>query len=85
MMSTSLRHAWRSLWRTPVFTITAVFTLLIGIGASELAAAEQADPADLVDRISLRTAEAERAIDRLREKFGRGAVIKGLAFKAEDE
>ena len=58
---------------------------LIGIGASELAAAEQADPADLVDRISLRTAEAERAIDRLREKFGRGAVIKGLAFKAEDE
>lgn len=33
-MPTSLRHAWRSLWRTPVFTITAAFTLVIGVGAS---------------------------------------------------
>lgn len=33
-MPTTLRHAWRSLWRTPVFTITAAFTLGIGIGAS---------------------------------------------------
>ena len=33
-MPTSLRHAWRSLWRTPVFTLTAAFTLIIGIGAS---------------------------------------------------
>ena len=33
-MPTSLRHAWRSLWRTPVFTITAILTLVIGIGAS---------------------------------------------------
>ena len=33
-MPTSLRHAWRSLWRTPVFTITAAFTLIIGVGAS---------------------------------------------------
>src|ERR1044071_8061439 len=33
-MTTSLRHAWRSLWRTPVFTLTAAFTLVIGIGAS---------------------------------------------------
>ena len=32
-MPTSLRHAWRSLWRAPVFTITAVITLVIGIGA----------------------------------------------------
>src|SRR4051812_31239244 len=33
-MPTSFRHAWRSLWRTPVFAITAAFTLVIGIGAS---------------------------------------------------
>jgi predicted permease len=33
-MPTSLRHAWRSLWRTPVFTLTAAFTLVIGIGAA---------------------------------------------------
>jgi putative ABC transport system permease protein len=29
-----LRHAWRSLRRTPAFTVTAVLTLIIGIGAS---------------------------------------------------
>ena len=29
-----LRHAWRSLLRTPVFTITAALTLVIGIAAS---------------------------------------------------
>jgi predicted permease len=29
-----VRHAWRSLRRTPVFTITAALTLVIGIGAS---------------------------------------------------
>ena len=28
-----IRHAWRSLWRTPVFTITAALTLVIGIAA----------------------------------------------------
>lgn len=28
------RHAWRSLRRTPVFTVTAALTLVIGIGAS---------------------------------------------------
>jgi putative ABC transport system permease protein len=33
-MSASLRHAWRSLWRTPVFTVTAILTLLIGVGAT---------------------------------------------------
>jgi len=29
-----IRHAWRSLRRTPVFTVTAALTLVIGIGAS---------------------------------------------------
>lgn len=32
-MPTSIRHAWRSLRRTPVFTAAAGFTLVIGIGA----------------------------------------------------
>jgi DNA polymerase-4 len=44
--------------------------------------ADQADPADLVDR---RTVEAEHAVDRVREKFGHDAVVKGLAFEGGDE
>jgi len=50
---------------------------LIGIGLSALCDADGADFADLIDR---RSAEAEQAIDRLRERFGDEAVIKGLAF-----
>ena len=57
---------------------------LIGIGVSALAGAEDADPADLVDHRGQRTAAAEHAVDRLREKFGRAAVIRGIAF-GEDE
>jgi DNA polymerase-4 len=53
---------------------------LIGIGVSALADADQSDLADLLDR---RTADAERAIDRLRKKFGEEAVIKGLALEEE--
>jgi DNA polymerase-4 len=54
---------------------------LIGIGVSTLCAADGADFADFIDR---RAAEAEQAIDRLREKFGNQAVIKGLAFDTDD-
>ena len=54
---------------------------LIGIGVSALADADGADFADLLDR---RAAEAEQAVDRLREKFGDDAVIKGLALEPDD-
>jgi DNA polymerase-4 len=53
---------------------------LIGIGVSALAVAADADPADLVDRQGERNKAAEQAIDRLRAKFGRLAVVKGLAL-----
>jgi DNA polymerase-4 len=56
---------------------------LIGIGVSALAGREAADPADLVDFEIKRTAAAEQAVDRLRAKFGRDAVVKGLAFEDE--
>jgi DNA polymerase-4 len=36
---------------------------------------------DLIDR---RAAEAEQAVDRLRKRYGDQAVIKGLAFDAEE-
>jgi DNA polymerase-4 len=55
---------------------------LIGIGLSALCDADGADFADLIDR---RTAEAEQAIDRLRERFGDEAVVKGLALDRDNE
>src|SRR3984893_4736481 len=54
---------------------------LLGVGVSPLSPADGSDFADLIDR---RAAETEQAIDRLREKFGKGAIIKGLAFGQED-
>lgn len=53
---------------------------LIGIGVSQLVEAEKADAADLVNQQAQRSKAAEQAIDRVREKFGRAAVIKGLVF-----
>ena len=55
---------------------------LIGIGVSSLDDGTGVDLADLLDR---RTAEAEQAMDRLRERFGDEAVIKGLALEEPDE
>jgi DNA polymerase IV len=55
---------------------------LIGIAVSALGVADGADHGDLLDR---RTAEAEEAMDRLREKFGDDAVIKGLALDRSSE
>jgi DNA polymerase-4 len=58
---------------------------LIGIGVSELVAAEKADPVDLLDPRASRAAAAEHALDRLRQKFGGSAVVKGLAFDQDEE
>jgi len=53
---------------------------LLGIGTSNLVEAEKADAADLIDRGGERAAKAEHAVDKVREKFGSGAMIKGLVF-----
>jgi DNA polymerase-4 len=50
---------------------------LIGIGVSNLEDAIGDDLADLIDR---RAADAEHAVDRLRSKYGLGAVVKGLTL-----
>jgi DNA polymerase-4 len=55
---------------------------LIGIGVSGLEPASPGDFADLIDR---RSADAERAIDELRARFGDDAVVKGLVFDQDDE
>jgi len=50
---------------------------LIGIGVSNL---EDTAGDDLVDLIDRRVVEAEHAVDKLRSKFGRDAVVKGLTL-----
>ncbi|MFZ5734628.1 MAG: DNA polymerase IV [Pseudomonadota bacterium] len=50
---------------------------LIGAGVSALRPASEADETDLIDR---RTAHAERAMDGLRKKFGKEAIIKGISY-----
>ena len=54
---------------------------LLGIGVSALTGDEAADPADLVNARAQRTAAAEHAMDRLRNRFGRGAVIRGRSIE----
>jgi DNA polymerase-4 len=55
---------------------------LIGIGVSQIEEQQGEDMADLLDR---RAAEAEHAVDRLRQKFGRDAVLKGLSLEGEED
>jgi DNA polymerase-4 len=51
---------------------------LIGVGVTQLSDSGDDAVADFLDR---RVADAERAIDRLRHKYGRTAVVKGLAIE----
>lgn len=51
---------------------------LIGTGVSALQPGSQAGDTDMIDR---RSADAERAMDGLRKKFGDAAVIRGIAYE----
>jgi DNA polymerase-4 len=50
---------------------------LIGVGVSNLAPADLADPPNLLDPELARRAAAERAIDAVRAKFGDAAILRG--------
>ena len=54
---------------------------LIGIGVSGIEAADGADPADLLEPGIARKAAAERAMDRVRIRFGREAVVRGKLYQ----
>ena len=54
---------------------------LLGVGLSNLSAADGADPQSLIDTQSDKRAAAERAMDKIRAKFGGEAVGTGRAFK----
>ena len=56
---------------------------LIGIGLHELHEDDLADPPDLVDIQAGKRAEAEKAMDRLSEKFGGKMVELGLTLKGK--
>jgi DNA polymerase-4 len=53
---------------------------LIGIGVSGLAEASGDDPVDLLEPRFARRAAAERAMDRVRTRFGQDAVIRGKLY-----
>ena len=55
---------------------------LIGIGMADVQDADDA-PAALFDTTEVRTLKTETAIDRLREKFGKDAVVAGRALKTK--
>ena len=54
---------------------------LIGLAAVDLCPAEEADRGDLIDANVAREKAAETAIDKLREKFGAAALVKGITFR----
>jgi len=58
---------------------------LIGIGVSGLEMAGGTDPGDLLEPQVARKAAAERAMDKVRTRFGRTAVVRGKLYTARPE
>lgn len=54
---------------------------LLGIGLTQLADGDLADPPDMLDPKATRRADAERAMDRVRARFGADAIIKGRGIR----
>jgi DNA polymerase-4 len=57
---------------------------LIGIGADHLKPFDGDDTADLLDPSIAKRAKAERAMDKVRDKLGEDAVVKGRGFENEE-
>jgi DNA polymerase-4 len=58
---------------------------LIGIGVSGLQPSEGADPGNLLDPGARKAASSEYALDALRAKFGRKAVVRGIALRDDKD
>lgn len=53
---------------------------LLGVGVADLEDDERADPHNLIDQQSQKRAEIERAMDRVKSKYGADAVETGFTF-----
>jgi DNA polymerase IV len=58
---------------------------LIGVGAHDLCPGEQADQGDLTDPDIGREVGVEKAIDSIRDRFGKGALLRGTVLAARDK
>ncbi len=54
---------------------------LLGVGLANLCEDTFADQPDLLNKEADRRADAERAMDRLRDKFGKDSIAKGRGFE----
>ncbi len=57
---------------------------LIGVGMSGLEKSGGQDPVDLLEPGIARKAAAERAMDAVREKFGRNALVRGKLYRQKN-
>jgi DNA polymerase-4 len=55
---------------------------LLGLGAQPLRPAAEADPIDLADPDSARRVARQKAVDRLRDRFGAGIIGRGRGLNA---
>jgi DNA polymerase-4 len=55
---------------------------LLGVGLHNICPEAQCDPTDLVDTGTVKRASAERAMDKVRAKFGEAAVGKGRGLRS---
>ena len=58
---------------------------LLGIGVSNFAESAASETGDLLATKTRRLGDAEPAIDKLRQRFGHDAVVRGLAFQSDGE
>ncbi len=58
---------------------------LIGVGLSGLSPADGSDPSDLIAPEVARKAAAERAMDKVRSKFGPDALVRGRLYRDKPE
>lgn len=57
---------------------------LIGVGISGLVEARPEQETETLDNTTAARAKAELAVDRVRDKFGRAAVVRGISFGSDD-